>query len=650
MAQPTFDTLFKNVGQTKGLESVIYLIANFTLKADNATRLTFYGGLFSQKDGVVIYNPKNPIDKALQKGLIKVLQDISSVDFCNLITYLISQSGGGGFNPKEKPEGGNALKLWNIQFEAYKLQLFIDKNLGEIGDILTPDATLRLTDLLSFTADTLNNKINAVIEEFKKELESEEGLTLDEYTKLNKQFQKLFVMQTVLSASAQVLETLGSNVTIGNFQKAINTINKVRSALVLILGIKNPAALLSFANQLSGGAIQNQFAELNKSIPVDKLIPLLKKCLKQANNINSTGQKILGQIRTIQFFVKIAIVLIKVFSIIKKFFTVGFQLPNLFTTVSVTTTVSNVVEEQLGEGTKKLILRLEQINYTLGLIYNFCNVLLVGVNEILILLNTIKLNIESCQNVDDDLKNDLLNTINSLTNTRNQIQTFVNAVNSPVNKPNNTFGEYTIEIITEQVVDEGINLKRRFGIARGKNNIIAVQSTPTFASLDLIIINEVKTLLVAQGLVSADPLTLTGETLSTISESLSYLEDQSINIDTLETPDISIEGEESTGLQTFVNNLPGGKALRKKVRNRLIKSNEKLIKDLRRADPSSTGTENLIKQKEQETNKLKIEKLEDQKSSLQKLLLLSGPVGAVPIIAKIKAIDNEIKALKNSIK
>lgn len=652
MAQPSFNSLFKDAGKTKGLERVIYLIADFTLKADTATRLTLYGGLFREKNGVVIYNPKNPIDKALERGLIKVLQDISSVDFCNLINYLISQSGGGGFNLNKKPDGGNALKLWNIQFEAYKLQLIIDNTLGEIGDALTPDATIRLTDLLNVIVDIINNKILVIIEEFKKDLQSGKTINSSEYDELNRRFKKLFVMQLVLSASADVLESIGSNLDIGSFQKGLNIINKVRSSLILILGIKNPAAVLALANQFSGGAVQDQLAKINQSIPVDKLIPLLKKCLKQANNINSTGQKILGQIRTIQFFVKIAITIIKVFSVIKKFFTVGFQLPNLFTTVSVTTTVSNVVEEQLGEGTKKLLLRLEQINYTLGLIFNFCNVLLAGVNEILQLLNAIKLNIESCQNISDDLKEELSNTIANLSSTRDQIQTFVNAVNSPVNRPDNTFGGYTIEIVTEQVVDEGINLKRRFGIARGKNNIIAVQSTPTFASLDLIIINEVKTLLVAQGLVSSDPLALTGETLLTISESLVYLEDQSVNINSLETAEIGIETEEGTGLQTFVNNLPGGKALRKKVRNRLIKSNEKLISDLRRADPSSTGSEKFIKQKEVETNKLKIEKLEDQKSTLQKALLLSAanPIQAATIIAKIKAIDNDIKDLKNKLK
>lgn len=661
MAKPKLDSVFcdKSIG-LGGLERIINLIKSFIINASFSLNDILYGK--SREPEAPNEKSKstkpNPVDRALDRGIIPILDEISSIDFCNLTNYLISKIGGKGFNPNERPDSGIGLQIWNIQNEAFKLQLKIDNNLGEISDVLTPDARLRLTDLILVTSDVLTNKISKNIEKFADEVKLQNGDKIDE---INKTVKRLIYLQLILSTSATVLETIGSNVNIGNAQKAVNTINKVRATLILIQGISNPASALTLLNQFSGNAIQDQLTRINKLIPVDKLIPLLKKILKQANNINSVGQKVLGQIKTIQFFVKIAVTVIKVFNIIRQFFLFGFQLPNLFTTVSVTSTASNLVEEKINQkGIKKLEERLQQINYTLCIIINFCTFLVAGINEVLLRLRAILLNIESCQNIDDSLKQDLINTIASLSSTRDDLQKFLNAVNSPINQPQNTFGEYTIEIITEQVIDEGINLKRRFGIARGKNNIIAVQSTPTFASLDLIIINEVKTLLVAKNLVNVGSLGLSNETLLTISESLRAVEDQSITIDDLQPPTISdIEdtevseegGEEGgLGLQSFVNNLPGGKALRKKVRNRLIKSNEKLIKDLRRADPSSTGTEKLIKQKEDETNKLKIQKLEDQKSSLQKLLLLSGPVAGAAVIAKIKAIDNEIKDLKNKLK
>lgn len=660
MARPKLDSVFcdKPIG-LGALERIINLISFFVVNASFSLNDTLYGKSreVQKPTEKSKSKKKNPIDRALDRGIIPILDEISSVDFCNLTTYLISRARGSGFNPNERPDSGIALQIWSIQNEAYKLQLKIDNNLGEISDVLTPDARLRLTDLLLAISDTVNNKISSNVDKFIEEVKLQNGDNIDE---LNKTVKRLLYLKLILSTSAEVLETLGSNVNIGNAQKAVNTINKVRATLILIQGISNPASALTLLNQFTGNAIQDQFNRINRLIPVDQLIPLLKKILRLSNNINSIGQKVIGQIKTIQFFVKIAVTIIKVLNIIRLFFLFGFQLPNLFTTVSVTSTASNIVEEKINQkGIKKLEERLQQINYTLCIIINFCTFLVANINEILIRLRAILLNIESCQNIDDSVKQDLINTISTLSSTRDELQKFLNAVNSPVNQPVNTFGEYTIEIVTEQVVDEAINLKRRFGIARGKNNIIAVQSTPTFASLDLIIINEVKALLVAQGLVNVGSLGLSNETLLTISESLRAVEDQSVTIDDLESPTIldfkdlqSGNSEEALGLQSFVNNLPGGKALKNRVRNKLIKSNEKLIQNLKTADPSSTGTEKIIKQKEAETNKLRIEKLEDEKASLQKLLLLSAanPLGAAAIIVKIKSIDNEIKDLKNKLK
>lgn len=582
----------------KGLEKAIYLISDFVNKANTATRGVFYGQV---KEG---YDPKTAtvIDKALAKGLIKVLKQISSIDFCNLTNYLIALAGGGGFDPNKRPDGGVGLQIWNIQNEAYKLQLIIDNRLGQITGKIGNDAVVNISDLLYIISDTINNKINAIITEFRTAYESE-SISYSEYEKLNKTFRKLLILQIILEQTSPILETLGQNLTIASAQKAINRINKIRNTLVLIQGLNNPAAALTLLNSATGGAIQDQLKKINDLIPVEKLLPLLKKCLKQANNINSTGQKILGQIRTIQFIIKIAIVVIKVFTKIRQFFLTNFQVPNLYTTVSVTSTASNIVEEQVNQnGIQKLAKRLEQINFVIGQIVSFCSTLLVAINEILQVLRTIYLNIQSCQNIDDDLKKELEDTISALTKTRDEVKKFLDAINSPINRPDTTFGGYTIEIVTEQVVDEAINLKRRYGIARGANNIIAVQSTPTFASLDLIIINEVKTLLVARGLVKAEPQALAGETLSTISESLKYLEDDSLSITDLETTETS--DEEPLGLQEFANNLPGGRALRKKVRDRLLKSNKKLVADLKQTDPSSPSTQKLITQKEKETNKL----------------------------------------------
>lgn len=647
MAQ-SFEDLFKNTSKLKGLEKAIYLAIDFTLKAADAAKITFYGGYRQKRDGSIIYNPKNPLDRALAVGLIEITKKLSSVDFCNLLNYL-ANSAGGGFDPKKRPDGGVALQIWLIQNEAYQLQFIIDNSLAEIVDTATPDSTVRLTDLINATSNIIRNKISTTVSKFKEELKKGD-LTSSEYEELNKTYQRLIVFDFALSTSADVLETIGSNVTVGSFQKALNTINKVKQTLVLIQGLNNPAALLSLGNQFTGGAVQNKIAEINNLIPIDKLQPFLRKLIKQCNNINTSSQKVLGQVRTAQFYLKIALTVIKVLIAIKRFFLSGFQLPNLYTTVASTSTASNVVEEKINQlGIKKLELRLEQINYLLGVMYNFAVGMIGAINEILPNLKAILLNIQSCNNIDDSLKEDLSNAIDNLQSTIDGLQVFVNTINNANDQISNTYGEYTIKIVTEEVVDEAINLKRRYGIAIGKNNQVVVQSTPTFASLDLIIINEVKSLLSSKGFVKPESVSIAADTLATINESLGFLGDESVGLGNLETGAVDTGDEEGLGITSFVDNLQGGRRLRKKVLTKLIKSNQNLVKDLKSADPSSGSNQKIIQQKESETVQLQIKKLENDKAILKQelaLTVLNPALGAV-ILAKIKAIDDQIVKLKN---
>ena len=68
-----------NTSTAKGLEKVIGVVSKFIIKAQKKTRNFFYG---SQK-------PPDPqaskFRNALNKGSIKILEDISDVDFCNIL-------------------------------------------------------------------------------------------------------------------------------------------------------------------------------------------------------------------------------------------------------------------------------------------------------------------------------------------------------------------------------------------------------------------------------------------------------------------------------------------------------------------------------------------------------------------------------------
>jgi hypothetical protein len=191
-------------------------------------------------------------------------------------------------------------------------------------------------------------------------------------------------------------------------------------------------------------------------------------------------------------------------------------------------------------------------------------------------------------------------TINNLSGTVNNLQGFLDRYNTAQDQINRTFGEYVIEIITEQLVDEGISIRRRFGIARNTDGYIVAQSTPTFASLDLIIINEVKLILSSKGLVKTGLNSLSPEETIIISESLKYLDEQDISIESVELSPTDLtnleENDQELGLQSFLNNLPGGKALRKRVRKILAKQSQNLTSNLNSVDPNSKYKSNIIKQ------------------------------------------------------
>jgi hypothetical protein len=269
----------------------------------------------------------------------------------------------------------------------------------------------------------------------------------------------------------------------------------------------------------------------------------------------------------------------------------------MFSTEGVSLSFNEIYQEKLNElGVKKFIKRLNQMNAVMNLMVIFVTSLVAGMTIIISNLKLILLNIQSCQ---PDLGNDIQNTIDGLEDSRQQLQKFLDDANSAKNRIDNTFGGYTIEIVTEELTDEGIKLKRRYGIARGGDGIIAVESTPTFASLDLIIINEVKVLLVSKGLVNIGISNLSSDNVVTVLESLNYLGDENISLSNIEITqtDIAslINSNDELGLSSFVNNLPGGKALRKRVRSKLAAASKNLSTNLKSTDPNGKYTGNIIK-------------------------------------------------------
>jgi len=566
------DKLNINTTSAKGLEKAIAAIATFVINAQSKTDGIIYGKYALNED------QGNLITRAFDKGIIYILERISTVDFCNLINYLINQiPGGKAFNPADPiPSNPIARKKWQLQKLAFDIQKIIDGYFASYSDVNNPESRLGLYNLIQ----SIRNNFTGLID------------TLND-PEIREAFPEVSIVSNFITDKLSYFDKYGnvSAIPVEEVQKIISVIEKTRAICATVQALNTPAALLANADFLLGGQIQEEIAKLNREIPVEKIIPVLKNLLKLAKNISSVAQKIVSYINSTRAFIRLFLILLKVFYILRKFL-FGIPIPNVYTTSGVTTLLSNINEDVVGaKGIDKLVKRLQQINFVLNLIAIFATSLVSGMQIIIDRLNIILNNLDACSNVEDEIKKEVQDTISSLQSSITPLRNFLDQYNSRSERALRNIGEYNIEIISESLVDEGISISRRYGIARDINGYIVVQSTPTFASLDLIIINEVKFLLYSKGLIKSDIPSLSPNDLAIVLESTKYLEEDEVSLGdlnaNLEMVGSIFQENKELGISSFVDNLQGGKALKKRVQKALAKQNQNLSSNLKNADPSN---------------------------------------------------------------
>ena len=576
-----------NTTTAKGLEKVIGIIASFIIKSQDSTNKIIYGDprkKFKNKT-----NNKGDVNQALNNGLLYVVDTLASVDLCNIINYALQQiPGGQPFDPTKPPPTDSVVERskWTLQKAAYDTQIFIDKYYNTYADSNNIQSRIGLSDLVTQVSISLQEITSAVSQESANPV-------------LLKSYPELSVLNNFIDNAVGYFNkyTNVRSIPVDEVQKIISYIDKTRNVCIAIQGINSPASLINFADSTFNIGIQEQIKRVEKIINPARLIPLLKSILKTANNINSIGRKVLGYITTARAIIRIAVLLLKVFKIIIKFLK-SLPIPLTFLTLGINLLISDALQEKINKFVDKTVNRLNQINAVLTLIVIFVTNLLVAIDRIIQALKLMLMNLDACNNTDPDLIRDLNDTIDNLNGTRNELQTFIDTYNNNANQVNKKFGKYTIEIITEQVTDEGINLKRRYGVGISPENTVVVQSTPTFASLDQIIINEVKVLLVSNGFIDSDLQSLTPDQVQILTESLNYLEEGDINIQEIETSiseadfDSGLDAE--LGLTQFVDNLAGGKALRKRVRKKMQKRSQEFKQELSNSDPNGKYSTSII--------------------------------------------------------
>lgn len=637
------DKLNINTTSAIGLEKAIGVVARFMMKIQGNINQILYGKFTSGKEDA------NLIKRLLDKGIINLLEGLASVDFCNILNYSLNNLPDGKiFDPKNPPESTDvvARKKWELQKKAFDTQQFIDQYYREYVDTNNPQSRIGLLLLLQQINSTLSTVVSNANTGLNDPLIKE---NFPQISTASNFFQNAFGVFNRYTDLRQV--------PVQEIQKIVSLVDSVRQYSIIIQGLNNPKNAIGLIDSSLNGAIQKELSDISSLIlQPEKASSILKSIIKTVNTINNIAQKVLGFINTLQVITKVCILLIKIFNVVSAFF-IALPIPNMNTTIGITNKFSDILQNKVKEaGQKKLILRLEQIFAVLNLTAIVVTSLYAAIQNIIDKLKLIQRNLDSCPNKNVDLLNEINDSINDLTKTSVKLGNFLNQYNDQQTKSESQFGKYAIKIVTEQVVDEGINLRRRYGIARDTNGYIVVQSTPTFASLDLIIINEVKALLVSKGLVSSNLSSLSSEDQVTILEAARFLGEDEIGLDNIElsVSDIQTieEQDAELGISTFINNLPGGRALRKRIRDKMINNASKLGSDLKSTDPGGKFSSGLIQQQESQTNKLEIQNLEDSIDGWKKEVALAASqgVGGLVILRdrtqKIKDAEKKIQQLR----
>lgn len=657
--------------QAEGIERAVLLVSDSMDKIQAVVEKVFEGRPLPPGKKY-----KNPLDR----GITPVVRDISQIDLCNILSYTInkvpnlvkniprSAKKTDGSNPKadssekEKiPKTPFETFFSSIQDGAYEAQKVIDTYFSEFGDMNDIDAKNALfitcKQLQAIIDDQIQKKIEQSLQSKDANITKAVRLTV---------LQSLlrFLFDAVKSFNRYPNFTIVTNT---KFEKIKSTVNKIRGVLITIQSINpnNPAFLLSTGLSFLPPKIQEDINKLNKIVKPEKLLPFVKNIQKACVNIQNQANFLLSIIRKLQTLVQRLIVGLTVFKRVRQvILAILSPVPNAITTVGLNIIIQDTTTTKLDKLIDNLLKRLKQLNVILTRSLSIVTYIIAQIDEIVVYLKIIILNLESCDNADPEIVKDLKKTVEDLENTSKILKNFKDNYEKNKNDQKLTFGDknnsYTIKIITEQLADEGRSLKRRYGIALNISNILVASSTPTFASDDRIIIEEVKRILVSKKLVNPSTISVDSQELAVINESLNFLEDNEISIeesDLSDELDISLQGDvldapnnedenKGIGLNAYVNKSQGGKKLRERVRQKIASIISKFGFNLPSFNVGGGAQEN-SKQSE-ESKKAKIEELEKRLQELikqRRRALLAGPVGAAIVAAKTKQIKDIRKEL-----
>lgn len=528
---------------------------------------------------------KTKVGSFIQSGLFNVLDALLRVDLCNILNYLLTV-GSQQIGQVKRSETPTPLErtLYDLQDKAALVRKAIDNfyafpdrvlenlrnpNQATALQVEIPPTTSRTgTANQKYNFGILTNYIASV---FQYGQAAATGVTeIAQQTLLEPEARAALSLIPGVNTNLNALQDFIGltnrfadfrTISDAEFEQLVSKLDKIRSVCITIERF-NLSTAVGVVQQFATSDIRSQIAELNQYFDVTKIIPTLKQINSSLTSFINTCRSLQNYLRLGRGFIKIAITLVRIYKFVAKLIAKN-PTPLRFTTYSLVARFENAKEEAK-KNNSELIEFLEQLNILMSIILNIIIYVQQNTQALLDRLRTLLIILQSCEATKDSpVVTQLATTQAALINLNRELEQTIASYKNKTQ--DNTFGAYTIQIVEEELVDEGIVNKRRRGIALGVGGIIAVQSDLTFATNDAIIIEEVKLKLAAAGLVSSE----LGETDLTIIESLKYLED-----DNLDQSELTVETSLfDSGLNRYLDNSAQAKKVRKRVKDRIKAAN-----------------------------------------------------------------------------
>ena len=537
--------------EAKGIEKLIVSIVIGVSKIETGLFKIVYGS--ASNSGILF-----PGRKKKTNGLLPIIREINAIDLCNVLQYSLN-------NVKlTAPEGeepnGLEKKVAKLKDAAKTVSDFLDK-------ILLDPTALRDVKVLQDALKSLN--------EINKLIDKDIVILIPQAANIKNYILDLVSSLTQYPALIATY-TNYNNIPDPEVQKILKLIQDVRSVCGIIAG-------LGSAGDLARILIPNEIQQLQKIVNPAYLLPIIRKIVTYSQAVNQQAQKIIGYVNVLKIIVKIASVVLKVLEIILKFFGT-LPLPGMFTTHGITDMLIRLrqaAEAKIADYLK----RLEQIAVVIDVIYAFSISLGAIIDQITSQLEILQFNLESCEATSSSPAIEEIKQAKAkLKNSKDLLDQFNTNYNRAKDRRNiANFNGYVIKIEDEELADVDIKYKRRRAVVFDNNGVLVLATQLTFATDITILFEEARLMLINSGLVAdlgypvPDASGLAAILDIPTSDTQIYNSVGLPGETALDVQNKAVQGE----LTQFISGLPGGDALRNKVRAGVSSNASKLKADVK---------------------------------------------------------------------